>query len=271
MDADVAWDVGAVYDAAADRFDHHQRGAPVREDGLPYSAAGLVWRHHGEAAVRALLEPSGAADLAAAVASEIDREVVRRIDEIDNGVGPPGDALGMASLVEDCNPLLGLARHRRSSRGGRGVPARGRPGGGLPAAPRRGRAGAPRRRGRGARRARPLGRPARARTRPQAALGGAGVRACPARCSTPSTRFRTATGWWTRCRRSRAPSPSASRFRRRGPGCATRTSRRPAACRTRCSCTRAASSAAARSREGAMAMARRAIEIGLGSGAAPRR
>ena len=53
--ADVAWDVGAVYDAAANRFDHHQRGAPVREDGLPYSAAGLVWRHHGEAAARALL------------------------------------------------------------------------------------------------------------------------------------------------------------------------------------------------------------------------
>ncbi len=103
-DADVAWDVGAVHDPAAGRFDHHQRGAPVREDGLPYSAAGLVWRHHGEAAVRALLGSSGADDLAAAVASAIDREVVRRIDEIDNGVGQPGDALGLASLVEDLNP-----------------------------------------------------------------------------------------------------------------------------------------------------------------------
>ncbi len=103
-DADVAWDVGAVHDPAAGRFDHHQRGAPVREDGLPYSAAGLVWRRHGEAAVRALLGPSRADDLAAAVASAIDREVVRRIDGIDNGVGEPGDALGLASLVEDLNP-----------------------------------------------------------------------------------------------------------------------------------------------------------------------
>jgi hypothetical protein len=34
-EADVAWDVGAVHDAAAGRFDHHQRGAPVREDGCP--------------------------------------------------------------------------------------------------------------------------------------------------------------------------------------------------------------------------------------------
>ena len=102
--ADVAWDVGAVYDPAAGRFDHHQRGAPVRNDGLPYSAAGLVWRHHGEAATRALLEPSGAGGLAAAAACEIDREVVRRIDGIDNGVGDPGDALSLASLVEDLNP-----------------------------------------------------------------------------------------------------------------------------------------------------------------------
>ena len=103
--ADVAWDVGAVYDPAAGRFDHHQRGAPVRDDGLPYSAAGLVWRHHGEAAVAAMLASPGAADLAVAVASEIDREVVRRIDAIDNGFGEPGDALGLASLVEDLNPV----------------------------------------------------------------------------------------------------------------------------------------------------------------------
>ena len=54
--ADIAWDVGAVYDPAAGRFDHHQRGA--REDGMPYSAARLVWRHHREAPVRGLLEPS---------------------------------------------------------------------------------------------------------------------------------------------------------------------------------------------------------------------
>jgi uncharacterized UPF0160 family protein len=103
-EADVAWDVGAIYDPAAGRFDHHQRGAPVRDDGLPYSAAGLVWRHYGEAVVAAMLEPSEEEHLAAPVASAIDREVVRRIDGIDNGVGEPGGALGLASLVEDLNP-----------------------------------------------------------------------------------------------------------------------------------------------------------------------
>lgn len=101
--ADLAWDVGAAYDPDAGRFDHHQRGAPVREDGTPLSAAGLVWRAYGEAAVRALLGPSRV-QAAPAAASVIEREVVRRIDEIDNGVGQPGDALGLSAAVEDCNP-----------------------------------------------------------------------------------------------------------------------------------------------------------------------
>jgi len=110
--ADMAWDVGAIYDPVRMRFDHHQRGAPTREDGLPFSAAGLVWRHHGEAAVRAVLEPSGAGDLAAPVAAAIDREVVRRIDEIDNGIGEPGGPLDLSALVEDLNPAWDSAAAR---------------------------------------------------------------------------------------------------------------------------------------------------------------
>ncbi len=35
--ADIVWDVGGIFDAAGRRFDHHQRGAPVREDGTPFS------------------------------------------------------------------------------------------------------------------------------------------------------------------------------------------------------------------------------------------
>lgn len=101
--ADLVWDVGGLYDPATRRFDHHQRGAPVREDGTPLSAAGLVWQAYGEAAIAALLGPS-AASLVLAVAFRIDREIVRRIDEIDNGVAPPQDAIGLSSLVEDFNP-----------------------------------------------------------------------------------------------------------------------------------------------------------------------
>ncbi len=104
---DIVWDVGLVFDPATSRFDHHQRGAPLRADGTPLSSAGLVWRVYGERAVSALLPPE-AAQFTSAIADTIDATVVRRIDELDNGVSVRGplvdDTLGLASLIGDCNP-----------------------------------------------------------------------------------------------------------------------------------------------------------------------
>ncbi|MFC0410816.1 MYG1 family protein [Roseomonas elaeocarpi] len=100
---DVVWDVGLSYDAAANRFDHHQRGAPLREDGTPFSAAGLVWQRYGAEAVRALLAAADA-PMAEAIAAEVERVVVRRIDEVDNGTAENRDPLDLAALVGDCNP-----------------------------------------------------------------------------------------------------------------------------------------------------------------------
>ncbi len=101
--ADVVWDVGSLYDEATNRFDHHQRGAPARADGTPYSAAGLVWRRYGVAAVGALLDARAQA-YAEAIAAEIDGALVRRIDELDNGVVPERDTIGLGSLIGDFNP-----------------------------------------------------------------------------------------------------------------------------------------------------------------------
>ena len=105
--AAIVWDVGFVFDAESNRFDHHQRGAPLRDDGTPFSSAGLVWRVYGERAVAALLGVGGPAGFAAAIAAEIDATVVRRIDELDNGVaaGPTlRDTLGLATLIGEFNP-----------------------------------------------------------------------------------------------------------------------------------------------------------------------
>ncbi len=102
---DVVFDVGLIHDPAAARFDHHQRGAPTRPDGTPFSAAGLVWQVHGGAACRTALRASLAdPSHAAAIAAELDETVIRRIDEVDNGVAPSRDSLGLPSLVGDCNP-----------------------------------------------------------------------------------------------------------------------------------------------------------------------
>ena len=107
--ATIAWDVGTVFDPAAGRFDHHQRGAPLRPDGTPYSAAGLVWQVYGERAVAALLAPSNSGLFAPAIAAELDETVLRRIDELDNGISSQGlvvdDMLGLGRLIGDFNPV----------------------------------------------------------------------------------------------------------------------------------------------------------------------
>ena len=105
--AAIAWDVGSVFDIETNRFDHHQRGAPLRLDGTPFSSAGLIWQTYGTRAVAALLLPS-ARSFAPAIATDLDDSIVRRIDEIDNGISASGpvtrDNLGLASLIGDCNP-----------------------------------------------------------------------------------------------------------------------------------------------------------------------
>jgi uncharacterized UPF0160 family protein len=107
-EGDIVWDVGTVFDPKTNRFDHHQRGAPQRPDGTPFSAAGLVWQVYGERAVAALLGPPDAERFAAAIASELDESVLRRIDELDNGVSAQGpvqdDLLGLGRLIGDFNP-----------------------------------------------------------------------------------------------------------------------------------------------------------------------
>jgi uncharacterized UPF0160 family protein len=105
--ADIVFDVGSVFDVAANRFDHHQRGAPVRADETPFSSAGLIWQVYGERAVAALL-PATAQGFAGAIAAGLDNSLVRRIDEIDNGVSAAGplvrDSLNLATIVGEFNP-----------------------------------------------------------------------------------------------------------------------------------------------------------------------
>ncbi|MDE2390203.1 MAG: MYG1 family protein [Rhodospirillales bacterium] len=104
---DIVFDVGSIFDEAANRFDHHQIGAPTREDGTPFSSAGLIWQVYGERAVTALLAPE-AAQFAPAIANALDGKLVKRIDEIDNGVSAAGpvvrNSLDLAGLVGDFNP-----------------------------------------------------------------------------------------------------------------------------------------------------------------------
>ncbi len=73
---DIVVDVGGIYDEEKGRFDHHQAGgAGVRENGIPYSSFGLVWKKYGEMV-------SGSK----AVQQRIDLILVEPTDAADNGV-----------------------------------------------------------------------------------------------------------------------------------------------------------------------------------------
>ncbi|MEX0917848.1 MAG: MYG1 family protein [Candidatus Paceibacterota bacterium] len=73
--ADIVLDVGGVYDPEQQRYDHHQNGAPVRENGIPYAAFGLIWKHYGEELARST-----------AIVKRIEESLVLPIDAGDNGV-----------------------------------------------------------------------------------------------------------------------------------------------------------------------------------------
>lgn len=74
--ADIVIDVGGEYDAATNRFDHHQRGgAGARNNGIPYSSFGLVWQKYGLEICQGNQE----------VANAVDNDLVSVIDAIDCG------------------------------------------------------------------------------------------------------------------------------------------------------------------------------------------
>ncbi len=73
--ADYVVDVGGIYDATTNRFDHHQQGgAGERANGIPYSAFGLVWKHYGETICGSKQ-----------VAHAIDEQIGYPVDMGDNG------------------------------------------------------------------------------------------------------------------------------------------------------------------------------------------
>lgn len=107
-DADIVFDVGGRYVPAEGRYDHHMKDKPLREDGTPYSAAGLLWKDYGTAAIRNILTmPVGEDDLAA-IWQAIDHSLVLPVDLDDNGVTKMGK-LSLADIVGACGPTWDTA------------------------------------------------------------------------------------------------------------------------------------------------------------------
>lgn len=97
--ADILFDVGRVFDSATCRFDHHQLGYDeMRENGIPYSSFGLIWRELGLALCGS-----------AAAASKVDRCLVQGVDAVDCGVALnretlPVTVMTISSAIGGFNP-----------------------------------------------------------------------------------------------------------------------------------------------------------------------
>lgn len=79
---------GIVYDIGGGPYDHHQAGAPVRQNGIPYAAFGLLWKQYG---------PSLVGEEAAA---HFDETFIQSLDLDDNtGCGNP-----IAAAISVFNP-----------------------------------------------------------------------------------------------------------------------------------------------------------------------
>lgn len=104
----IIYDVGGAYDAQSRIFDHHQRGAPLRDDGQPYSSFGLVWKHYGRDYLAALSVPAAHIE---AVHQGFDTKFVLPVDLLDNGALSPATAgpladLTLPSLLETLKPVF---------------------------------------------------------------------------------------------------------------------------------------------------------------------
>ena len=71
----IMFDIGGEYNEELNLFDHHQKDAPVRTNGIPYSSFGLVWKKYGE-------KVSSSKD----IAEVIDKKICLTVDADDNGV-----------------------------------------------------------------------------------------------------------------------------------------------------------------------------------------
>lgn len=104
----IIYDVGGAYDAATRIFDHHQRGAPLRDDGQPYSSFGLIWKHYGRDYLAAFGLPEAHIE---ALHTSFDNSFVLPVDLVDNGALSPSVAgqlagLTLPALLETLKPVF---------------------------------------------------------------------------------------------------------------------------------------------------------------------
>ena len=104
----IVYDVGGGFDPDRNLFDHHQRDAPLRDDGQPFSSFGLIWRQFGRDYLAALDVPAAEIET---IHAKFDAGVVLPIDQLDNGaiapsVAGPLSSLTLPAILETLRPVF---------------------------------------------------------------------------------------------------------------------------------------------------------------------
>lgn len=91
-----------IYDIGGGKFDHHQKGGNgARENGVPYSSCGLIWKEYGHQIVATFRNPDLVWDI-------VDKDIIQSIDAIDNGVLPkldyPARVMSLSATISSFNP-----------------------------------------------------------------------------------------------------------------------------------------------------------------------
>lgn len=91
-----------IFDTGSGEFDHHQQGGNgTRANGVPYAAAGLIWKKFGLEILKDTCNPELIWEI-------IDRDLVQGVDAIDNGAMPRTDyvaqAMTFSKIIASFNP-----------------------------------------------------------------------------------------------------------------------------------------------------------------------
>lgn len=83
--ADIVYDIGLIYNPKKLRFDHHQNDSSLmRENGIPYAAFGLVFKHFGSELIT-LITGEKNKKAVAEIFETVEKKLVQHIDAMDNG------------------------------------------------------------------------------------------------------------------------------------------------------------------------------------------
>jgi uncharacterized UPF0160 family protein len=96
-------DVSYRYDGVK-FFDHHQPDKPLREEGLPYAACGLIWRAFGRDIIASRVDDDGTIEK---IFDYVDENLIIGIDFVDNGVANEFDypIYGVSDIARDFHPV----------------------------------------------------------------------------------------------------------------------------------------------------------------------